>query len=101
MLDKEAQEALVRVMETKQNLEEQVLKALRNPDMTTKQIVTARNKYLEFLEKLEAIEEQLEAHQQGTEEDWLAMWKGESKWKREITRSCFVKIAVRHCTGGF
>jgi len=79
MLDKEAQEALVRVMETKQNLEEQVLKALRNPDMTTKQIVTTRNKYLEFLEKLEAIEEQLEAHQQGTEEDWLAMWKGESK----------------------
>lgn len=77
MLDKEAQEALVRVMETKQNLEEQVLKALRNPNMTTKQIVTARNKYLEFLEKLEAIEEQLEAHQQGSEADWLAMWKGQ------------------------
>jgi hypothetical protein len=79
MLDKEAQQALVALMETKRNLEEQVLKALRNPDLTTKQIVTARNKYLEFLEKLEAIEEQLEAHQQGTEEDWLAMWKGESK----------------------
>jgi hypothetical protein len=77
MLDKEAQEALVALMETKRNLEEQVLKALRNPDMTTKQIVITRNKYLEFLEKLEAIEEQLEAHQQGTEEDWLAMWKGQ------------------------
>ena len=77
MLDKEAQEALVRVMETKQNLEEQVLKALRNPDMTTKQIVTARNKYLEFLEKLEAIEADLEAHNKGTEADWLAMWKGQ------------------------
>jgi hypothetical protein len=77
MLDKEAQEALVRVMETKQNLEEQVLKALRNPDMTTKQIVTTRNKYLEFLEKLEAIEDQLESHQQGSEADWLAMWKGQ------------------------
>jgi hypothetical protein len=77
MLDREAQEALVALMETKRNLEEQVLKALRNPDMTTKQIVTARNKYLEFLEKLEAIEEQLEAHQHGTEEDWLAMWKGQ------------------------
>jgi hypothetical protein len=78
MLDKEAQEALVKLMDTKQNLEEQVLKALRNPDMTTKQIVTARNKYLEFLEKLEAIEEQLEAHQKGTEADWLAMWKGQT-----------------------
>lgn len=77
MLDREAQEALVALMETKRNLEEQVLKALRNPDMTTEQIVTARNKYLEFLEKLEAIEEQLEAHQQGTEADWLAMWKGQ------------------------
>ena len=77
MLDREAQEALVALMETKRNLEEQVLKALRNPDMTTKQIVTTRNKYLEFLEKLEAIEEQLEAHQHGTEEDWLAMWKGQ------------------------
>ena len=77
MLDKEAQEALVALMETKRNLEEQVLKALRNPDITTEQIVTARNKYLEFLEKLEAIEEQLEAHQQGTEADWLAMWKGQ------------------------
>ena len=78
MLDKEAQEALVKLMDTKRNLEEQVLKALRNPDMTTKQIVTARNKYLEFLEKLEAIEEQLEAHQQGSEADWLAMWKGQT-----------------------
>jgi hypothetical protein len=78
MLDKEAQQALVALMDTKRNLEEQVLKALRNPDMTTKQIVTTRNKYLEFLEKLEAIEEQLEAHQQGTEEDWLAMWKGQA-----------------------
>jgi hypothetical protein len=77
MLDREAQEALVALMETKRNLEEQVLKALRNPDLTTKQIVTTRNKYLEFLEKLEAIEEQLEAHQQGTEADWLAMWKGQ------------------------
>jgi len=78
MLDREAQEALVQLMETKRNLEEQVLKALRNPDMTTKQIVTARNKYLEFLEKLEVIEEQLEAHQKGTEADWLAMWKGQT-----------------------
>jgi hypothetical protein len=77
MLDKEAQEALVKLMETKRNLEEQVLKALRNPDMTTKQIVTARNKYLEFLEKLEAIEADLEAHNKGTEADWLAMWKGQ------------------------
>ena len=77
MLDREAQQALVQLMDTKRNLEEQVLKALRNPEMTTKQIVTARNKYLEFLEKLEAIEEQLEAHQQGSEADWLAMWKGQ------------------------
>ena len=77
MLDREAQEALVKLMDTKRNLEEQVLKALRNPDMTTEQIVTARNKYLEFLEKLEAIEDQLEAHQQGSVADWLAMWKGQ------------------------
>jgi len=77
MLDREAQEALVKLMDTKRNLEEQVLKALRNPDMTTKQIITTRNKYLEFLEKLEAIEEQLESHQQGSEADWLAMWKGQ------------------------
>ena len=77
MLDREAQEALVKLMDTKRNLEEQVLKALRNPDMTTEQIVTARNKYLEFLEKLEAIEDQLESHQQGSEADWLAMWKGQ------------------------
>jgi len=78
MLDREAQEALVKLMDTKRNLEEQVLKALRNPDMTTEQIVTARNKYLEFLEKLEAIEDQLEAHQQGSVADWLAMWKGQT-----------------------
>jgi len=78
MLDKEAQQALVALMDTKRNLEEQVLKALRNPDMTTKQIVTTRNKYLEFLEKLEAIEDQLESHQQGSEADWLAMWKGQT-----------------------
>jgi len=78
MLDKEAQEALVALMSTKQNLEDQVLKALRTPEMTTKQIITTRNKYLEFLEKLQDIEDQLESHQQGTEEDWLAMWKGQT-----------------------
>ena len=78
MLDKEAQQALVALMNTKQHLEDEVLKALRNPDLTTKQIVTTRNKYLEFLEKLEAIEDQLESHQHGTEEDWLAMWKGQT-----------------------
>jgi hypothetical protein len=78
MLDKEAQQALVALMNTNQHLEDEVLKALRNPDLTTKQIVTARNKYLEFLEKLEAIEADLEAHQHGTEEDWIAMWKGQT-----------------------
>ena len=78
MLDKEAQQALVALMNTKQHLEDEVLKALRNPDLTTKQIVTARNKYLEFLEKLEAIEADLEAHNKGTEADWLAMWKGQT-----------------------
>lgn len=77
MLDKEAQQALVALMETKRNLEEQVLKALRNPDLTTKQIVTARNKYLEFLEKLQAVEDELEAHERGTPEEWIAMWKGQ------------------------
>ena len=77
MLDKEAQEALVALMQTKQNLEDQVLKSLRDPDLTTTQLINLRKKYLGFLEKLEAIEEQLEAHQQGTEADWLAMWKGQ------------------------
>ena len=77
MLDKEAQQALVALMNTKQHLEDEVLKALRNPDLTTKQIVTARNKYLGFLEKLQELEDQLEAHQHGTEADWLAMWKGQ------------------------
>lgn len=77
MLDKEAQEALVALMQTKQNLEDQVLKSLRNPDLTTTQLTNLRKKYLGFLEKLQAIEDELEAHQQGTEADWLAMWKGQ------------------------
>ena len=77
MLDKEAQEALVALMQTKQNLEDQVLKSMRDPDLTTTQLTNLRKKYLGFLEKLQAIEEQLEAHQQGTEGDWLAMWKGQ------------------------
>jgi len=77
MLDKEEQQALVALMQTKQNLEDQVLKSLRNPDLTTEQLIKLRKKYLGFLEKLEAIEEQLEAHQQGSEADWLAMWKGQ------------------------
>ena len=77
MLDKEAQEALVALMQTKQNLEDQVLKAMRDPDLTTTQLTNLRKKYLGFLEKLQAIEDQLESHQQGTEADWLAMWKGQ------------------------
>ena len=77
MLDKEAQEALVALMQTKQNLEDQVLKSMRDPDLTTTQLTNLRKKYLGFLEKLQEIEDQLESHQQGTEADWLAMWKGQ------------------------
>jgi hypothetical protein len=78
MLDKEAQQALVALMNTKQHLEDEVLRALRDPDMETKHISILRKKYLGFLEKLQDIEDQLKAHQQGTEEDWLAMWKGQT-----------------------
>jgi hypothetical protein len=77
MLDKEAQQALVALMQTKQNLEDQVLKSLRNPDLTTEQLTNLRKKYLGFLEKLEAIEADLEAHERGTPEEWIAMWKGQ------------------------
>ena len=78
MLDKEAQEALVKLMDTKQNLEEQVLKSLRNPDLTTNQLINLRKKYLGFLEKLQAVEDELEAHERGTPEEWIAMWKGQT-----------------------
>ena len=77
MLDKEAQEALVALMETKQNLENQVLKAMRDPDLTTNQLINLRKKYLGFLEKLQAVEDELEAHERGTPEEWIAMWKGQ------------------------
>ena len=77
MLDKEAQEALVKLMETKQNLETQVLKAMRDPDLTVDQLVALRRKYLGFLEKLQEVEDQLEAHERGTPEEWIAMWKGQ------------------------
>lgn len=78
MLDKEAQEALVKLMETKQNLETQVLKAMRDPDLTVDQLVALRRKYLGFLEKLQAVEDELEAHERGTPEEWIAMWKGQA-----------------------
>ena len=78
MLDKEAQEALVALMETKQNLETQVLKAMRDPHLTVDQLVTLRRKYLGFLEKLQAVEDELEAHEKGTPEEWIAMWKGQT-----------------------
>jgi hypothetical protein len=77
MLDKEAQQALVALMNTKQHLEDEVLKAMRTPEMTNAQVGTLRKKYLMFLTKLEAIEADLEAHNKGTEADWLAMWKGQ------------------------
>lgn len=78
MLDKQAREALVLLMSTKQNLEEQVLRGLRDPDLSVDQLIKIRNKYLEFLEKLGMIEAQLEAHEKGTPEQWIGMWKGES-----------------------
>ena len=77
MLDSEANEALFALMQTKQNLETQVLKALRAPEVGITELILLRKKYLEFLEKLQAIEDQLEAHQRGTPEEWIAMWKGE------------------------
>ena len=78
MLDKEAQEALVALMETKQNLETQVLRAMQEPNLTTNQLINLRKKYLEFLDKLQDIEDRLEAHQHGTPEEWIAMWKGQT-----------------------
>ena len=78
MLDKEAQEALVNLMETKQNLETQVLKAMSDPHLSTDQLKTLHRKYIGFLEKLEAIEDELEAHERGTPEEWIAMWKGQT-----------------------
>lgn len=76
MLDSEANEALVALMQTKQHLETQVLRALRAPEVGITELILLRKKYLEFLEKLQAIEDQLEAHQHGTPEEWIAMWKG-------------------------
>lgn len=78
MLDSEANEALVALMQTKQNLETQVLRALRAPEVGITELILLRKKYLEFLEKLQAIEDQLEAHQRGTPEEWIAMWKGQA-----------------------
>lgn len=78
MLDKEAQEALVALMETKQNLETQVLRAMQEPNLTVDQLVALRRKYLGFLEKLQEVEDQLEAHEKGTPEEWIAMWKGQA-----------------------
>jgi len=78
MLDKEAQEALVALMNTKQHLETQVLRALREPDLDIDQVILLRKKYLEFLDKLQEIEDRLEAHQHGTPEEWIGMWKGQT-----------------------
>ena len=78
MLDKEAQEALVALMNTKQHLETQVLRALREPDLTASKLKDIHKKYLGFLEKLQDIEDQLEAHQRGTPEEWIGMWKGQT-----------------------
>ena len=77
MLDKEAQQALVALMETKQNLENQVLKSMRDPDLSTGQLRTLHRKYIVFLEKLQEVEDELEAHEKGTPEEWIAMWKGQ------------------------
>jgi hypothetical protein len=77
MLDKEAQEALVHLMETKQTLEDEVLKAMRTPEMTNAQVGTLRKKYLMFLTKFEELEAEIEAHQKGSPEEWIDMWKGQ------------------------
>jgi len=78
MLDKEAQQALVALMETKQNLENQVLKSMRDPNLRPDQLRTLHRKYIVFLEKLQEVEDELEAHEKGTPEEWIAMWKGQT-----------------------
>ena len=78
MLDKEAQQALVALMETKQNLENQVLKSMRDPNLRPDQLRTLHRKYIVFLEKLQEVEDELEAHEKGTPEEWIAMWKGQA-----------------------
>ena len=78
MLDKEAQEALVNLMEVKQTLEEEVLNAMRTPEMTDAQVGTLRKKYLMFLTKFEELEAEIEAHQHGTPDQWIDMWKGQT-----------------------
>ena len=77
MLDRDAQEALVKLMETKQTLEEQVLSAMRIPEMTNAQVGTLRKKYLMFLTKFEELEAEIEERQKGSPEEWITMWKGQ------------------------
>ena len=78
MLDKEAQEMFIHLDESKRDLERRVLNALQDPDLTVDKLITIRKKYLELLEKLQEIEDEINARQQGTEADWLAMWKGQT-----------------------
>ena len=75
-IQQEAQEALVALIETKQKLEDKVLETMRDPDLPIENLVELRNKYLEFLEKLDEIEDYLKAQQHGSEADWLGYWKG-------------------------
>ena len=78
MLDKEAQEMFIHLDESKRDLEEEVLNAMRTPEMTDAQVGILRKKYLMFLTKFEELEAEIEAHQHGTPDQWIDMWKGQT-----------------------
>lgn len=78
MLDSEANEALLALMNIKRNLEAHVLRTLRDPNLSVKQLILLRKKYMQFLEKFQEVENDLEEHHRGTPEEWLAMWKGQT-----------------------
>jgi len=75
MLDKEAQEKMTQVHEAKEAMDEFVLSCMLDEGLPIEEIAKLRDAYIRFYREMHKAERKFKKSQQGTEADWLAMWK--------------------------
>lgn len=75
MIDRDTQEALLPAYESKEAMNEFVLKCLLDKKIPNKEILMLRKQYIEFCVELEQAEAEAGKSQRASLEQWLTMWK--------------------------
>ena len=78
MLDKDTQIKLLKLAEAKKSMDRFVLACMRDEELTLIEIDKLRKEYTKFCAEMDKIETKFTKTVQGTPEEWIGMWKGQT-----------------------